>query len=226
MKRTDAQPCSSVTATGSTQLRRSVVMSLGSASGWKTSGPAGSGTTGRLALLVDEATGVQFLVDTGAVFSVLPYTSSELPTGLKITTADKSPIPCWGWVQWRILAGGTYFDWKFLCAKVAFPILGADFLENFDLWVDLRQARLVQQRGALICLCCPLSSGGGSLQQVWDPPGSSSGRGAFLRRGSGAAVGGAGSGFITSPRATCGWCAAGHLRLGRGGNYHCNIILV
>ena len=67
------------------------------------------GNTGRLALLVDEVTGMQFLVDTGAVFSVLPYTSSELPTGPKITTADKSPIPCWGWVQQRILAGGGLF---------------------------------------------------------------------------------------------------------------------
>ena len=63
--------------------------------------------TGRLALLVDEATKVQFLVDTGAVFSVLSYTSSELPSGPRITTADKSPILCWGWVQQRILAGGT-----------------------------------------------------------------------------------------------------------------------
>ena len=52
--------------------------------------------TGRLALLVDEATKVQFLVDTGAVFSVLSYTSSELPSGPRITTADKSPILCWG----------------------------------------------------------------------------------------------------------------------------------
>ena len=117
------------------------------------------GNTGRLALLVDEVTGMQFLVDTGAVFSVLPYTSSELPTGPKITTADKSPIPCWGWVQQRILAGGTYFDWKFLRASVAFPILGADFLENFDLWVDLRRARLLRRRGAPIRLRCPAVGG-------------------------------------------------------------------
>ena len=117
------------------------------------------GNTGRLALLVDEVTGMQFLVDTGAVFSVLPYTSSKLPTGPRITTADKSPIPCWGWVQQRILAGGTYFDWKFLRASVAFPILGADFLENFDLWVDLRRARLLRRRGAPIRLRCPAVGG-------------------------------------------------------------------
>ena len=59
-----------------------------------------------------------------------------------------------GWVQQRILAGGTWFQWKFLCAKVAFPTLGADFLQNFDLWVDLRRSRLLWQRGTPICLRC------------------------------------------------------------------------
>ena len=97
------------------------------------SAPAQSGGSGRLVLLVDEATGDKFLVDTGAVFSVLPFSSDEPPTGPRINTADASPIPCWGWVERRLRAGGICFSWRFLRAKVAFPILGADFLESFDL---------------------------------------------------------------------------------------------
>ena len=90
---------SSATTTGSMQLKRSTVTPLGSVSGWKTSGPEGS--CSRCAdwhhwppcIIVDKA-GVQFLVDTGAVFSVLPYTSTDQQTGPKITATDKSPIPC------------------------------------------------------------------------------------------------------------------------------------
>ena len=49
------------------------------------SAPAQPGGSGRLVLLVDEATGEKFLVDTGAVFSVLPFSSDEPPTGPQIS---------------------------------------------------------------------------------------------------------------------------------------------
>ena len=51
------------------------------------------GGSGRLVLLVDEATRDKFFVDTGAVFSVIPFSYSDPPTVPKITTADASPIP-------------------------------------------------------------------------------------------------------------------------------------
>ena len=63
------------------------------------------GGSGRLVLLVDEATRDKFLADTGAVFSVIPFSSSVPPTGPKITTTDASPIPCWGWHQSRLPSG-------------------------------------------------------------------------------------------------------------------------
>ena len=97
------------------------------------------GGSGRLVLLVDQSTGDKFLVDTGAVFSVIPFSSPDPTSGPKITTADASPIPCWGWHQRRLKAGGVWYPWKFLRAKVAFPILGADFLAAFDLLVDVRR---------------------------------------------------------------------------------------
>ena len=128
------------------------------------SAPAQPGGSGRLVLLVDEVTGDKLLVDTGAVFSVLPFSSDEPPTGPRITTADASPIPCWGWVERRLRAGGICFSWRFLRAKVAFPILGADFLESFDLVVDLRRRLLLRKKGGHIQLVSPV---GGSSFSKW-----------------------------------------------------------
>ena len=42
--------------------------------------------------------------------------------------------------------------WTFLLAPVAFPILGADFLSNFKLLVDISNKRLVAHSGKLIQL--------------------------------------------------------------------------
>ena len=116
------------------------------------------GGSGRLVLLVDQSTGDKFLVDTGAVFSVIPFSSPDPTSGPKITTADASPIPCWGWHQRRLKAGGVWYPWKFLRAKVAFPILGADFLAAFDLLVDVRRRRLIRRNLPAISLEAPAGS--------------------------------------------------------------------
>ena len=103
------------------------------------------GGSGQLCYLVDEIANHKFLVDTGAAYSVVPFSSTDPPHGPAICTADKSLIPCWGVRTRDIRAGGQLFPWTFLKAKVAFPILGADFLQHFDLWVDLRQRRLFRR---------------------------------------------------------------------------------
>ena len=43
----------------------------------------------------------------------------------------------------QLSAGGKIFSWKFLQADVAFPIIGADFLANFKMTVDLSGRRLL-----------------------------------------------------------------------------------
>lgn len=70
---------------------------------------APSGHQGWLALLEDQASAYKFLVDTGSVYSILPYSSTEVPTGPRIMTADKTPIPCWGYRSHVIRAGGQKF---------------------------------------------------------------------------------------------------------------------
>ena len=56
--------------------------------------------------------------------------------------ADRTPIKCWGSFKLTLQAAGNHFSWNFLLAAGAFPILGADFLEHFAVWVDLRRRRL------------------------------------------------------------------------------------
>jgi hypothetical protein len=47
-----------------------------------------------------------FLVDTGAIYSVRPFTSSAPPTGLAITLASGAPIPYWGWEAVKLRFSG------------------------------------------------------------------------------------------------------------------------
>ena len=69
--------------------------------------------------------------------------------------ADRTPILYWGSCKRTLTAGGQKFPWSFLKAAVAFPILGADFLEAFDLMVDLKRGRLVCANRFNILLSAP-----------------------------------------------------------------------
>ena len=107
---------------------------------------------GRLLSFQDSVTGTRFLIDTGASYSVVPYTSSDPQQGPKIVTADKRPIPCWGREPRQVSAGGRTYTVDFLLAAVAFPILGMDFLEKFQLDVSPQRRALLGPRGVRIPL--------------------------------------------------------------------------
>ncbi len=87
---------------------------------------AGPGQPGPLGLLTDEISGAAYLVDSGAVYSVLPHSSVDPPSGPRIAAADGSQIPCWGWEDVDITCRGRRFSWRFLKAAVAFPLIGTD----------------------------------------------------------------------------------------------------
>ena len=114
-----------------------------------------NGKPGLLLLLVDEATWTYFLIDTGSCFSLIPHFSTSPATGPAIVAADRTPIKCWGSCTRVIRAGNHCFSWNFLLAAVAFPILGADFLENFDLMVDLKRRRLINPNRFYVPLAAP-----------------------------------------------------------------------
>ena len=72
------------------------------------------------------------------MYFIIPFKSKELNTDLAIMAANKTPIRCWGWRNQTICASGQNFKWTFLLADVGFPILGADFLDRYDILVNLR----------------------------------------------------------------------------------------
>ncbi len=90
-------------------------------------------------------------MDTGADFSVLPYrnycTKSESRTPdtyLHLTAANGSSISTYGTKLLSVNLGlRRNFKFPFILATVDRPIIGADFLAEFGLLVDLRKKRLI-----------------------------------------------------------------------------------
>lgn len=95
----------------------------------------------------DRLSGHYFLVDTGAERSVFPASTVdrrsaksdetlEAANGSKITTYGTRAIPL-------DLGLGRRYTWDFIVADVTQPLLGADFLVNFDILVHLKSKILI-----------------------------------------------------------------------------------
>ncbi|CAH8647502.1 unnamed protein product, partial [Schistosoma rodhaini] len=101
----------------------------------------------RLFYIQDRMTGTQFLVDTGAEISVVPPVCDDkrnLNTSLVLKAANKSDIKTYGKRMLSLNFGrGATYRWDFVIADVSVPIIGIDFLCNFDLLVDSRRHRLI-----------------------------------------------------------------------------------
>ncbi len=78
--------------------------------------------------LQDDESKQQFMVETGAVCSVLPHCSKTSLTGPQLSGADGKAIPCWGSVCRRLTFILRTFFVTFLLAAVYRPILSLDFL--------------------------------------------------------------------------------------------------
>jgi hypothetical protein len=100
---------------------------------------------GLLLRITDEISKRRFLVDTGAAFSVLPHSgppisAADLP---KLRAAGGQSIKCFSEKRLEVSFSGQPFTWEFLLADVEAPLLGADFLRNFKLLVDLNAGCLI-----------------------------------------------------------------------------------
>ncbi|GFT12182.1 RNA-directed DNA polymerase from mobile element jockey [Trichonephila clavipes] len=92
-------------------------------------------------------TGCQFLVDSGTDISILPWTETKgecQASQYKLYAANGTEIPTYGLKKILTLDLGLRrpFQWPFIIAKVKRGIIGADFLQKFQLLIDLHSRKL------------------------------------------------------------------------------------
>jgi len=96
---------------------------------------------------LDKASGLRFLVDTGADISLIPrnkMSKAKQSSNFQLFAANGSPINTYGDKFLTIDLGlRRAFKWKFCIANVQKPILGADFLKHYALLVGIRNRRLI-----------------------------------------------------------------------------------
>jgi hypothetical protein len=91
---------------------------------------------GNLIYLYDEFLHCNFLVDTGASCSVLPFNSKAPANGPALFAANGGRIDTWGCRLLNLSFSGHEFKFSFVLAAVEKPFLGADFLAYFKLLID------------------------------------------------------------------------------------------
>ncbi|XP_037950751.1 uncharacterized protein LOC119681579 [Teleopsis dalmanni] len=93
----------------------------------------------------DKKTAINYLIDTGAEVSI---SSKRMQPENKATqyylyAANGAKISTYGTKLMQVNLGlRRQLLWEFLAAKVNHPIIGADFLNNFGLVVDLKNSRI------------------------------------------------------------------------------------
>ena len=101
---------------------------------------------GSLLLVTDSKSKEQWLVDTGAAVSIIPATpeqKSRGPTGAELKAANSTPISTYGRCYHSLFIANRRFDYEFIIADVRHRILGSDFLSDFYLAPNLRDATLL-----------------------------------------------------------------------------------
>jgi hypothetical protein len=90
----------------------------------------------KLCFIRDEMSGKDFLVDTGAAISLLPFQSAAAATGPQLQAVNKQAIKTWDFVNNAVKFNGGEYRFAFLRANVPFPIVGLDFLRYFGMQVN------------------------------------------------------------------------------------------
>lgn len=96
--------------------------------------------------VTDSNSGFRFLIDTGAEVSVIPVKNKYFigESVCRLYAANGSEIKTYGIKTLDLNLGlRRAYKWSFIIANVRQPILGADFLINYGLIVDLRSKRLL-----------------------------------------------------------------------------------
>ena len=85
----------------------------------------------------------------------LKFSNGLEPASLKLKAANGSPIKCYGKSKLNIVIRKLRRDFPWYCAvaDVSYPILGADFLAHYDLWVSVKQGKLVDSKTKFVSAC-------------------------------------------------------------------------
>jgi hypothetical protein len=90
----------------------------------------------KLCFIRDEKSRKDFLVDTGAAISLLPFQSAAGATGPQLQAVNKQAIKTWNFVNTAVKFNSWEYTFAFLRADVPFPIVGLDFLRYFGMQVN------------------------------------------------------------------------------------------
>ncbi|GBN28314.1 hypothetical protein AVEN_198237-1 [Araneus ventricosus] len=98
----------------------------------------------------DKITGSECLVGTGSAVSILPILGSKIvPSKFVLYAANGAKIKTFGTKLNTLNLGlKRKFQWPFILASVSRPILGADFLEHYNLLVDMKRKKLLDGTSA------------------------------------------------------------------------------
>ncbi|XP_061704183.1 uncharacterized protein LOC133515628 [Cydia pomonella] len=95
----------------------------------------------------------RFLIDTGSDLCVFPHSALKQrrpKTDFQLTAANESIINTYGYVHLTLDLGlRRDYSWRFVVADVTKAIIGADFLGHYNLLVDIRLQRLVDNTTSL-----------------------------------------------------------------------------
>lgn len=126
----------------------------------------------RLFFVTDRASGTRFLVDTGAEVSVVPPTPEDRRSKgtSALQAANGSAIDTYG-ARFRRLNIGLRrnFDWVFTVADVPTAIIGIDFLQHYNLLVDARACKLIDNATQLT-VCGTYSPSTPAISPIQYPP--------------------------------------------------------
>ena len=104
-------------------------------------------STSRLFYVTDRTSKLCLLIDTGAAVSLIPPTHRKPHSpqdGFTLLAANGTRISTYGRQSITLDLGlRRTFQWIFIIADIKHPIIGADFLNHFNLLVDLKHKRLI-----------------------------------------------------------------------------------
>ena len=107
-------------------------------------------------MVTDTNTNRRFLIDTGAQVSVIPASFIDRRTGATSTSlqaANGTSITTYGERHTSLCLGSKLYNARLIIADVKRPLLGADFLRQHDLLVDVRGQRLIEANSYASTIC-------------------------------------------------------------------------